>query len=410
MILLLKPNDKKRQFQDLESLSAIEPPIWLATASRLYADSKIIDAEALNYSLQDTIECIKMESPEKVIIFPTGNHPSASIQQMQMARSLSKIFNHIEIKEKFWFDPTVISPNYELLDHSKYRCHNWHSWTGSGDQSYGTIYTSVSCPMKCKFCSVKDWYCTDYKLRDIPSVISDLMYYKMLGITNIKVMDELFVTKTKRFEELVDCISSLDIGMNIWGYARLDTINMKLLPKMKKAGINWLGIGIESGNKDIRVENGKPKISNDKIADTIKEIQDAGICVGGNFIFGFPEDTIGTMNETLELALDVKCEYTNFYTMMAYPGTQLYYEALEKGWYVPSNPIEYAQYSYECHPLRTNTLSSPVVLYFRDQAFHEYYNSVPYLKHMEQRFGVNILQEINNMTEVTLRRKLYEAI
>ena len=41
----------------------------------------------------------------------------------------------------------------------------------------------------------------------------------------------------------------------------------------------------------------------------------------GNYIFGLPEDDLETMQETLDLALELNCEFANFYCAMAYPGS-----------------------------------------------------------------------------------------
>ena len=50
----------------------------------------------------------------------------------------------------------------------------------------------------------------------------------------------------------------------------------------------------------------------------------------GNYIFGLPEDNIDTMNETLELALELNTEHANFYPAQALPGSPLYFEAKKK--------------------------------------------------------------------------------
>ena len=59
-----------------------------------------------------------------------------------------------------------------------------------------------------------------------------------------------------------------------------------------------------------------------------RKIKAAGINIIGNYIFGLPEDTAETMQETLDLALDLNCEFANFYSAMAYPGSPLYEQAL----------------------------------------------------------------------------------
>ncbi|KKL50514.1 hypothetical protein LCGC14_2304770, partial [marine sediment metagenome] len=53
-------------------------------------------------------------------------------------------------------------------------------------------------------------------------------------------------------------------------------------------------------------------------------IRNAGIYVIGNYMFGLPDDTHESMQATLDLALNLECEFTNFYSAMAYPGSPLY--------------------------------------------------------------------------------------
>ena len=59
------------------------------------------------------------------------------------------------------------------------------------------------------------------------------------------------------------------------------------------------------------------------------------INVLGNYIFGFPEDTLDTMNETLDLAIELNCEHANFYACQALPGSPLYTQALKQNLEIP---------------------------------------------------------------------------
>jgi anaerobic magnesium-protoporphyrin IX monomethyl ester cyclase len=140
----------------------------------------------------------------------------------------------------------------------------------------------------------------------------------------------------------------------------------------------------------------------------VRKIQDAGINVIGNYIFGLPDDTHATMRETLDLALEANCEFANFYCAMAYPGSKLYQLALDQRWELPSSWIGYSQHSYETHPLRTEALASAEVLKFRDEAFTRYFSDPGYLDLVRRRFGEDVLAHVRQMTQVRLRRKLLE--
>ena len=73
-----------------------------------------------------------------------------------------------------------------------------------------------------------------------------------------------------------------DYGFNIWAYARIDTVREKYLEALKDAGVNWLGLRIESANKNVRFEVTKGKFQETNIKDIVSKIGEAGINTTGN--------------------------------------------------------------------------------------------------------------------------------
>jgi radical SAM superfamily enzyme YgiQ (UPF0313 family) len=177
---------------------------------------------------------------------------------------------------------------------------------------------------------------------------------------------------------------------------------------MRKAGITWLALGIETANPEVR-DSAQKNMRVKDIAKVVGEIQGAGISVIGNYIFGLPEDTLETMNETLRLAEELNCEFANFYCAMAYPGSELYRTAVEEGWELPEKWQDYSQHSYAMLPLPTRTLPAREVLRFRDDAFHRYFENPVYLEMIEQRFGTAVRKHVEEMTKTRLKRKLLES-
>ena len=175
---------------------------------------------------------------------------------------------------------------------------------------------------------------------------------------------------------------------------------------MLAAGFRWLALGIESGSKHVRDGVEKGRFGSIDIVKTVKDIQSAGINVIGNYIFGLPDDTHASMQETLDLALETNCEFANFYCAMAYPGSKLYTMAIENGWALPDSWIGYSQHSYEALPLRTEALTSAEVLKFRDEAFHTYFTNPRYLDMVRKKFGEEVVVHLRDMTMIKLKRKL----
>ena len=96
----------------------------------------------------------------------------------------------------------------------------------------------------------------------------------------------------------------------------------------------------------------------------------------------------------------------NFYSAMAYPGSKLYLDAIREGWELPETYVGYSQHSYETRPLNTKHISASEVLKFRDEAFQKYYTNEKYLKLVEDKYGLNTRQGIEDMTKIKLKRKI----
>jgi coproporphyrinogen III oxidase-like Fe-S oxidoreductase len=137
----------------------------------------------------------------------------------------------------------------------------------------------------------------------------------------------------------------------------------------------------------------------------VNSVRSNDLNVISNYIFGFPNDTIETMQQTLDLALELNTETANMYPCQALPGSQLYLEAKKKG-VLPKNLQGYAFLSYESEPLPTNYLTSAEVLKFRDDAWKKYFTNPNHLKLIDKRFGSLALKNVKDMTKIKLKRKL----
>ncbi|NQT10534.1 MAG: cobalamin B12-binding domain-containing protein [Desulfobacteraceae bacterium] len=299
---------------------------------------------------------------------------------------------------------------WDLLPMQLYLAHNWHCFKHLDKrQPYAVIYTSLGCPYNCTYCNISALYDGKPRIRfrSPQKVIEEIdLLVREYNVKNIKILDELFVLKESRVLEFCDLIIERGYDLNIWAYARVDTINEKLLKRLKQAGINWLCYGIESGSKVVRNGVHKGKFAQDAIMRAIEMTKKAGINIIGNYMFGLPDDDLATMRETLDLAKDLNCEYANFYSTMAYPGSLLYEKSIENGVEMPDNWLGFSQLNEETFPLPTKYISNVEVLRFRDQAFQEYFSNLQYLKMIEGKFGMKVVEHVNHMLMHKLDRKL----
>jgi len=412
--LLVKPCAKCQQYGATERLSAIEPPLWLAIMANRYEDPLIWDMEAETVASNSMSRRMFYQTDaDLVVILATGSHPSAHIQQqdaMKVVQGMAEACGkRVEIHDRLNFDPIETGqPRWDLLKMANYRAHNWHCW-GFGDRNnYGAVYTSVSCPFNCDFCAIKPFYHTPYKKRPIVEFLKDIhKQYSDYGIRNYKILDELFGMSNNYTTDLCQELAmSIGNDINLWGYARIDTVTPEALRLMRNAGVRWLAYGIESGNDAIRQEMNKGRFNRQKIKDVVQMTKDADINVLGNYMFGFWEDTMDTMQETLDFAIELNCEFANFYCVTAYPNTKLYDMMKDQGVTLPRRSVEYAQLSPEFRPMPTKTVPASKVLKFRDDAFLIYFKNSHYRNMMNAKFGKKVVQEIETMTRINIERKV----
>lgn len=303
---------------------------------------------------------------------------------------------------------------WDLLPMDKYKAHNWHCLDDlESRKRYAALSTTLGCPFTCSFCCInapfgkpshRAWS-PEWALGQIDTLV------KEYDVKNIKIIDELFVLNSNHFMKIAQGLIERDYGLNIWAYARIDTTKEKYLKTLKKAGINWLALGIESGDENVRLGVQKGKFKQKNIRDIVSMIKDNGISIGANYIFGLPNDDLNSMQKTLDLAVDLNCEWANFYCTMAYPGSRLHTESVQQGMDLPENHKEigwegYSQHSYKTFPLSTKNLSSQEVLKFRDEAFDKYYTNPKYLSMIENKFGIKAKNHIEEVTKLKLKRRI----
>lgn len=314
-------------------------------------------------------------------------------------------------------DADLPSQAWDLLDMSRYRAHNWQTLGRSTatKQPYVSVQTSLGCPYRCNFCCINApfggsgirYWSPDTIMAQIDHLV------ERYGIKMVKIPDEMFVLNKNHVLGLCDRLIDRGYDLNIWAYARIDTVQPVFLEKLRRAGFQWLGIGIESASNFVRDGVTKGKFRTEDVIDVVRRIEGHGINVSSNFIFGLPDDDHDSMTQTLDMAMTLNTAWANFYAAMAYPGSRLYDDARANGWQLPDDPggpgwIGYSQHAYDAMPLPTRNLSALEVLKFRDLAFHQYFESAQYIDGTRTRFGDEAVAHIQRMTAHRLRRRHHD--
>ena len=311
---------------------------------------------------------------------------------------------------------------YEEKPFDLYRSPMWHAEYNFNQRSpYAAIQTSLGCQFKCEFCMINIINRDDNDPIGVAGNYNSMRYWSTgfiikefdklikMGVKTIRIVDEMFLLNPKYYIPLCEQLSerNKDDSLRMWAYSRIDTIRRPgILNLVRQAGIKWLALGIESGDKAIRLEVSKGKFDDVNISQVIENVHDADIEVMANYIFGLPSDTKETMKKTFDLSKDLCTAGWNTYAAMALPGSQLYKTAIEKQYTLPEEYAGYSFHAYNTQPLPTEFLTPEEVLEYRDQCFTDYHLYEPFLRKIENRFGIDAVENIKIMTKVKLKRKI----
>lgn len=300
-----------------------------------------------------------------------------------------------------------------------YRAHFWHAEFNHAKRTpFAAIYTSLGCNFGCDFCMINIVNRVDnsdgvsaansrgMRFWSPAWVAREMRKLADMGVQTLRISDEMFFLNRRFYVPVLQHAVDEQFGFNMWTYSRVDTARRDALDLFKRAGVNWLALGVEAGNQMVRQEVSKGSFQEVNIRDVCKTINDADINIISNYIFGFPDDTIETMQETLDLAIELNTEMANMYPCQALPGSPMYQIAKKNNWALPDSFEGYAFLSYESQPLPTKHVSAAEVLRFRDNAWQKYFTNPAYLDLVERKFGAEERKNVVDMASIRLKRKL----
>ena len=237
-----------------------------------------------------------------------------------------KIFHNLEREVLMDMDrlPSVL-PVYKQLKVENY-------FGGYLKHPYMSWYTGRGCKSRCTFCL---WPQTigghKYRVMSIDRVVEDVKYVmkEFPQVKEIFFDDDTLTDDHPRVEALAQALGPLGVT---WSCNAKANVPRKTLEVMKANGLRLLLVGYESGNQKI-LHNIKKGVLVEVARRFSKDCRELGIIVHGTFILGLPGETTETIQETLQFAKDVNPRTLQVSLAAPYPGTFLYKQAKENGWF-----------------------------------------------------------------------------
>jgi anaerobic magnesium-protoporphyrin IX monomethyl ester cyclase len=199
---------------------------------------------------------------------------------------------------------------------------------GLDNESVGAlIEDSRGCPAKCGFCLSRKINGSKPRQRSLSRLtaeIEELAHrYKVRTLVftgNAFMCDVEYVRAL--CEWFIDFDTPLQWSCTGSAYDR-NLGDPKLLALMRRAGCDLIYFGIESGNPDMRKRLSQP-VSLEKCTEIVNLTAKAGIRPGCYFMFGFPDETLRDMNDTIKYAFSLPYYSVSFMICLPLPGTSSY--------------------------------------------------------------------------------------
>ena len=192
------------------------------------------------------------------------------------------------------------------------------------------LLSGRGCTFKCNFCYRMD---KGHRVRSTDSIIEEIQILKKdYHISYIDFQDELLMSSVQRTVELCESFIKSKLKFKWFCNGRLNYARPDVLRLMKEAGCVFINYGIESLDEKA-LHTMKKGLMVKQIISSIENTLAAGISPGFNIIFG----NIGETAESLKLGVDFLLKYDDHAQMRTirpvtpYPGSPLYYYAIEKG-------------------------------------------------------------------------------
>ena len=218
------------------------------------------------------------------------------------------------------------------------------------------------CTFQCNFCYRMD---KGFRPRSSQSIIEEVQLLKdVYNVSYIAFSDELLMSSEERTVALCESFLKANLNINWDCNGRLNYAKPDVLKLMKAAGCVFINYGIESLD-DIALRNMKKALTVDIITKGVQNTIDAGMSPGLNVIFG----NIGENAEVLKKDVDFLLKYDDqaqlrtIRPVTPYPGSPLYYHAIEKGL------LKDCEDFYESKHLNSDLLA----VNFTDMSDDEYY-------------------------------------
>lgn len=224
------------------------------------------------------------------------------------------------------------------------------------------VMTERGCPFNCVFCSHN--MSKKVRRRPVENVMEEIEWvYENFKPSEIYFEDETFGLQPEHTMELLARLVEFNrhAGLKFKAQTRVDRVNEPMIEMMKRAGFEYLELGVETGDTEVLSRCGKG-IDLKQVEKAVQIVRKVGMKIWFKFIIGLPGETRESVRRTINFAVKHNPDRLSVATIVAYPGSDIYkwanegkhgYKLLTKDW---SSYDKYLSDSLELENLSSRTM------------------------------------------------------
>jgi radical SAM superfamily enzyme YgiQ (UPF0313 family) len=244
------------------------------------------------------------------------------------------------------------------------------------------VFTARGCPNQCTFCSwPRTFMGRKFRARSVGNVVDEFEYVKneLPEVKEIFVEDDTFTIDKQRVREVCAELQKRELDVR-WSCNARATLDYETMQIMKSAGCRLIDVGYESGSDQILKNIKKGVTTADTKAFTV-DAKRAGLKILGDFIFGLPEETDDTIQQTIKFIKEIKPDMLQIAVATPIPGTEFYQWISNNGYLVESDSSKTIdEHGFQRCVISYPNLSSDDLVRSVESALKEYYFSAAFAR------------------------------
>ncbi|MFO7987533.1 MAG: radical SAM protein [Desulfatiglandaceae bacterium] len=190
------------------------------------------------------------------------------------------------------------------------------------------VNSSRGCAYRCRFCTYH-WLFPKVSCKSIDVLKTELKQIEALGfVRHIRFTDDNFTANKGRLQAVLEMMIREGFGFTWSSFARASALTPELVKLMKRAGCEFVDLGLESGSQRI-LDNMDKRLEITQSRQAINMLNDSGIVSRGSFIIGYPGETPDTFSETIRFINESGLPYYHPY-LFYYTGNTLVHQERER--------------------------------------------------------------------------------